>query len=218
MPQVYLLENPRKRKGKKMSEATKRKLRAYHGRKRIHRRHARRRTRVEKSAVEHRPVFYGSRKKLGVRSHLKRLNPMSHRKHRVRRHHSFRHHYRRNPGLSLLSGGGNVFKPAMIGAAGILANNALAGQISGLLGTMTLPVIGSPKGLVKIVIPFLAATTIGKKNQMIRQASTYAIAAAIVDIVKPMLPTSLQGYTSQYLPPDQAMSEDAGLLPAPLMP
>jgi hypothetical protein len=86
---------------------------------------------------------------------------------------------------------GGTFKQAAVGAVGILANNFLSSQLGGMLGTASIAGLGSPKTLVKVALPLVAGLTIGRRNQLVRTAAGVALAVAIVEIVKPMLPASL---------------------------
>lgn len=110
---------------------------------------------------------------------------------RHKKRHS-RRHYRRNPVMAHRGGSGggqNVFKTALVGAGGIIANNLISGLISPILGGFNLPIIGDAKGLVKVALPIVAGTTIGKRNALVRQAAGIAAAVAVVELVRTFAPT-----------------------------
>lgn len=135
---------------------------------------------------------------------------MAKRRHHVRRHHR---RYRHNPvGGGHFSGAkasiGGLFKESLLGVGGIVANNFLSAQLGGMLGSTTIPGLGSPKGLVKIAIPLLVGVTIGKRKPMIRQASAIALSVAILEAIKPLLPAGIPGLSGDARVVLPAFSED----------
>lgn len=164
MNEVYFLDNPR-------------------------RKHRRRRTTVKRKRSRR------TRRHISVNpvtTHHERRLVMSHRRRRSRRgHRRFRHN---PPALSgVRSSIGGMFKQSLVGAAGILANNFISSQLGGLLGSTTIPGLGSPKGLVKIALPVVAGLTVGKKNPTVRAAASVALSVALIEALKPMLPAGFPG-------------------------
>lgn len=144
--------------------------------------------------------------------HTLGVNPMKHkRKHSRRRFH-------RNPSMqsrfaSVGGGFGGTLKQAAVGTLGIFANNLISGLVGGALGSTSIPGLGSPKGLVKILLPVVAAGTIGKRNATIRAAATVAASVAIFEALKAVLPAGTPGLAGEpsYSPELLSVYSDDGL-------
>jgi len=136
------------------------------------------RTAHGKRVVKHRPVFYGSSKKLGVRSIHKRLNP---RKGTVMAYRRRRRKFRRNPSFAGLrshaSGLGGQFKNAAIGALGIVVNNQIKPMITGMIGGS----LGTFTPLVTAFVPLLIGNFV--KSPMVKIAAQTAAAVELSGLI-----------------------------------
>lgn len=195
--EIFLLDNPRRRRRHKK---TARRKRGGFARRLLSKVRHRRRQPARKVPAG-RPII----QTIGV-------NPMKHKRRHTRRR------FHRNPSLrqrfaSAGGGFGGTLKQAAVGTLGIIANNILSGLVGGALGSTSIPGLGSPKGLVKILLPVVAAGTVGKRNAMVRSAATVAASVAIFEAIKPMLPAGTPGLTGEpsYSPELLSVYSDSGL-------
>jgi len=189
MAQLLLLENPRRKKKRKSKRTMPTGLKRYWAKLRAKKKNPR--TALGKRVVKHRPVFYGSRKKLGIRSHLKRLNKPKGIILMARKRHHRRRHYRRNPPfLRGLTGGiGGKVMSMVTGAAGIAVNKLITNQVAPLVKADA-----NSKKLIEIGSALLLLPMIAKfaKFRGAEAAANVAGAVAVFEAAKDFLPTSFK--------------------------